>query len=88
MLVWICVLSCCVGNGVDIDSRNRGVTFELGSIREFVNISINDDNMDEPTETFTLSIRISKEMRSMGISTGIRGRATGIITDDDGMIIL
>ena len=53
-----------------------------------MNISINDDNMVEPTETFTLSFRISQAMRRMGISTVIGGVATGIITDDDGKIIL
>ena len=54
-----------------------------------MNISINDDNMVEPTETFRLSFRITQAMRRMGISTTIIGdMATGIITDDDGMIII
>ena len=85
ILICICILLCCVGGGIDVDSQDRGVTFERGSIREFVNISINDDNLVEPTETFMLSFRITQGMRRMGISTTVFGDvAAGIITDDDG----
>ena len=76
-----------IGGGVDIDSINKDVVFELGSIREFQNVSINDDNMVEPTENFTLSIQIPQEISGIGISLGINAVATGFITDDDGMII-
>lgn len=75
-----------IGRGVDIDSSNKDIVFELGSIREFLNVSINNDNMVEPTENFTLSIQIP--VIGIGISLGINAVATGFITDDDGMIIL
>ena len=75
-----------IGRGVDIDSNNKDIVFELGSIREFLNVSINNDNMVEPTENFILSIQIP--VIGIGISLGINAVATGFITDDDGMIIL
>lgn len=76
-----------IGKGVDIDSKSKDIVFERGSIREFQNVSINDDNMVEPTENFTLSIQIPQKIVGIGISLGIDAVATGFITDDDGMII-
>ena len=75
-----------VGDGVDVDSQSRNVIFEAGSIREFVNISINDDNMVEPMESFSLLIRIPNNISNIGIFVGFAGVATGFITDDDGRL--
>ena len=75
-----------VGNGVDFDSQSRDVIFERGSIREFVNISINDDNMVEPRESFRLLLPYLNEFRAIGIFIGLDGQATGFIIDDDGRL--
>lgn len=53
---------------------------------EFLNISIIDDNIAEPTENFNLAIETPQELR--GISLGVIFVATGFITDDDGMTSL
>lgn len=86
MLIYI--QSCCVGKSVDIDSNSKDIVFELGSIMEFLNISITNDNLVEPTENFTLSIQIPPESIGIGIFLGTTAVVTGYITDDDGMVIL
>lgn len=75
-----------VGNGVDIDSDNKEIIFEIGSTTAFQNITIIDDNRLEPTESFSISIR--NLIEGAGITLGINSQVTGFITDDEkGMIL-
>ena len=80
----VIVVYFCTGNGIDFDSAVRNVTFLPGAITSFTDITITDDPIAEPTENFTLSISIPPQLS--GVITGDPSTATGLITDDDGML--
>ena len=69
------------GGGVDYDSGPYTVTIPAGDIRMSFNVPINDDNILEDDEDFTLTI-----MRGTlpdGITRGNPGSATVNILDND-----
>ena len=54
-----CCYHCVVGGGVDYDSGSYTATFPAGVTRVSFNVSINDDNIFEHSETLTLIIDAS-----------------------------
>ena len=61
------------------------VTFPIGSIRQSVNISINDDNIDEGDERFQLEISVPEAAVRAGVVGGCGTSLIVVIIDDDGM---
>ena len=70
------------GRGVDYDSGIYTVTFPAGLTSIPFDISINDDNILEDDEDFTVSI-ISNTLPDR-VTRGSTGRASVIIVDNDG----
>ena len=74
-----------VGNGVDIDSNSRNITFERGRRTLNLSIPINDDDIFELVETVRFSIQVSPDLRMIGVRLGIVSEAIGSIIDDEGI---
>ena len=72
------------GGGVDYDSGPYTVTFPAGHTRASFDVSINDDDIFESNENFTLVIM--KNSLPNGVIRD--GPATVTIVDDDGELIL
>ena len=70
-----------IGGGIDYDSGPFDVTFSAGEILAVFNVSINDDNIVEGNENFTISI--DPFSPSNGVTVGDPGETTVIIVDDD-----
>lgn len=83
----MCVCMCVIGGGVDIDTSRRDIVFGRRRQRRNINIPINDDDIFEPLESVTLSIRIPRRLMGMGISLGLISEAIGNIIDDEGIYI-
>ena len=84
-----CSICCILCNntftvGTDYTSTVTTLTFEAlsdgGTVREF-SILINNDNLCEPTETFSLNASV---VNGRGTFSAGGNMATGLITDDDG----
>ena len=76
---------CFVGNGVDIDSNSRNITFECGRRTVNLIIPINDDNIFEQVETVIFSLQVPPDLRMIGVQLGIPSEVLGIIFDDEGI---
>ena len=70
------------GGGDDFDSGPYTVTFSTRQISALLNVPINDDNVLENNEEFTMTIDSSSLPN--GVSPGSNGAATVTIMDDDG----
>ena len=67
------------GAGVDYESASGTLTFAPGEVSRTIAVSVIDDSLDEPDETFTLVLADPR-----GATVG-RGSALGTIRDDDEM---
>jgi len=67
------------GGGVDYDSGPYDVTFPAGVTMMSFDVPINDDNICEEAEDFTLTINLSN-----GLTFGNPSGATVTIVDDEG----
>ena len=67
------------GAGVDYESASGTLTFAPGEVSRTIGVSVIDDSLDEPDETFTLVLADPRGAR-LG-----RGSALGTIRDDDEM---
>ena len=65
------------GAGVDYESASGTLTFAPGELSRTIGVSVIDDSLDEPDETFTLVLADPR-----GAMLG-RGSALGTIRDDD-----
>ena len=65
---------------MDYTSRSYSVTFPAGVMSVPFNITINDDNIFEENENFTLTINSSLPT---GVMVGNPGQATVTIVDND-----
>ena len=65
------------GAGVDYESASGTLTFAPGELSRTIRVSVIDDSLDEPDETFTLVLADPR-----GATVG-RGSALGTIRDDD-----
>jgi len=72
--------------GVDYDSGPYTVTFTAGQTSASFDIPINDNNILETNEDFTITINSSSLPN--GVTRDIPGTATVTIMDDDGIVIL
>ena len=66
------------------------MTFPVGSTSEFVNVTLNDDDILEPTEqyeVFIKSIIVTGEEPIPPVVLGDITEATGTILDDDGQLL-
>jgi len=70
------------GGGVDYDTGPHTVKFLAGQVNASFQVPINDDNILEANESFTLTIDISSLPN--GVTVGDPGNTTVIIVDDDG----
>jgi len=73
------------GGGVDYNSGPYGVTFTAGQTSASFDVAINDDNILESTEMFTLTI-----MRGTlpdGVTRDGDGQATVSIVDNEGELL-
>ncbi len=64
--------------GTDYTAGNGRLTFNAGEDRKTVSVTVTGDDVDEPNETFTVTLSSAS---GAAISDGT---ATGTITDDDG----
>ena len=69
------------GGGVDYDSGPFDITFPAGETIAVFNVTINDDNIVEGNENFTLSIDPSSLPN--GVTIGDPSQTTVILVDDD-----
>ena len=69
------------GGGVDYDSGPSDITFPAGETLAVFNVSINDDNIVEDNESFTLSIDLSSLPN--GVTVINPNQTTVNIMDDD-----
>ena len=69
------------GGGVDYDSGPYTVTFTAGQTSASFNVPINDDNIFEANETFSLTIDPSSLPNRVTLSSSATLTAT--ISDDD-----
>jgi len=69
------------GRGVDYNSGPYTVTFTAGQTSTTINVPINDDNILENTESFTVTIM--RGPLPTGVTRGDPGSATVIIMDND-----
>ena len=69
------------GGGVDYDSGPYTVTIPAGDIRMSFNVPINDDDILEDDEDFTLTIM--RGTLPVGVTRGNPGSATVNILDND-----
>ena len=67
------------GGGVDYDSGPFDITFPAGETLAVFNVPINDDNIVEENENFTLSINSSSLLYGVDLI-----QTTVTIFDDDG----
>ena len=65
-----------VGGGVDYNSGPYTVQFDVGLMRATLNISINDDNIFEDTEMFSIGIDSSSLPNYVTIGNHIRSTVT------------
>ena len=63
--------------GTDYTAGNGSLTFGAGEVSKTVSVPVTGDNVDEPNETFTVTLS-----NPSGASLG-RAEGTGTITDDD-----
>ena len=70
-----------IGGGVDYDSGSYSVIIPAGEKNIPLNISINDDNIFEHNETFTLTINVSSLPSDVYI--GNRNETIVTIVDND-----
>ena len=68
------------GRGVDYTFGSYSITFPAGMMSFLFNISINDDNIFEENENFTLTIDSSLPT---GFMVGNHSQATMTIVDND-----
>ena len=73
------------GRGVDYDSGPYTVTFTAGQTSALFVVPINNDNVFESTEYFSLAI-ISQSLPT-GVNYATRSQATMIITENVGKIL-
>ena len=71
-----------VGEGVDYNSGPYSVQFNVGVTRVSFNVSINNDNILEEDEIFTLNINSSSLTNR--ITIGDHSQTTVTILDNDG----
>ena len=64
--------------GTDYTAGNGTVTFNAGDSSKTVSVTVAGDNVDEPNETFTVTLSNPSSSATIG-----DGTATGTITDDD-----
>ena len=64
--------------GTDYTAANGTLTFNAGETGKTVSVSVAGDNVDEPNETFTVTLSNASSGAVIG-----DGAATGTITDDD-----
>ena len=69
------------GGGVDYNSGPYSVTFTAGQTTAAINVPINDDNILENTEDFTVTIM--RGALPTGVTRGDPGSATVNIMDND-----
>ena len=70
------------GGGVDYDSGPYTVKFPAGQTRRSLDVVVNDDNILEGNEKFTLTIRSGT--LPTGVTRNGTGKATVTIMDNDG----
>ena len=63
--------------GTDYTAATGSLTFDAGDSSRTVSVTVTDDNVDEPNETFTVTLAVQSG------ATIEDGTATGTITDDD-----
>ena len=64
--------------GTDYTAGNGTLTFSIGDSSKTVSVTVAGDNVDEPNETFTVTLSNPSSSATIG-----DGTATGTITDDD-----
>ena len=64
--------------GTDYTAGNGTLTFSIGDSSKTVSVTVAGDNVDEPNETFTVTLSNASSGATIG-----DGTATGTITDDD-----
>ena len=69
------------GGGVDYDSGPFDITFPAGETLAIFNVSINNDNIVEGNENFTLSINSSSLPHDVTVVNPVQTTVT--IVDDD-----
>ena len=69
------------GGGVDYDSGPFDITFPAGETLAVFNVTINDDDIVEGNENFTLSIDLF--LPPNGVTIGDPSHTKVIIVDDD-----
>ena len=72
---------CLTGGGVDYDSGPFDITFPAGETLAVFNVSINDDNIVEDNENFTLSL--DPPSLPNGVTVINPNQTTVNIIDDD-----
>ena len=65
------------GAGIDYESASGTLTFAPGEVSRTIGVSVIDDSLDEPDETFAL---VLSDLRGAALG---RGSALGTIRDDD-----
>ena len=70
-----------VGGGVDYNSGSYSIQFNIGVTKASFNISINDDNIMEGNESFSLSI--NTQSLSNEVTVGDHGQTTVTILPND-----
>ena len=78
----LCLMYDITGAGIDYDSGPYPIMISAGQTTGVLNIGINDDNVLEDTERFSLSIRRSSLPTRVILSDP--DETTVIIEDDDG----
>ena len=81
------VLFAFVGEGIDFTTVSTSVTFPAGSTSQIVNVTLNDDDILEPTEqyqVFIKSIIVTGEEPIPPVVLGDIIVANGTILDNDG----
>jgi len=80
------LLSAHITGGVDYDSGPYSVMFTAGMTSVSFDVPINDDNILETNEDFTITINSSSLPN--GVTRDSPGAATVTIMDDDGIVVL
>ena len=70
-----------VGGGVDYNSGSYSIQFNIGVTKASFNISINDDNIMESNESFSLSI--NTQSLSNEVTVGDHGQTRVTILPND-----
>ena len=70
-----------IGGAIDYDSGPYNVTFPAGVTLAILDVAINDDDIVEGNESFTLSIDPSSLPNS--VTVGNPGNTTVIVVNDD-----